>query len=52
MEYVVWRVCERFKIRPPGVEENWDDIDFWTQSMLIAFEQGRQKEEDDRFCLM
>jgi hypothetical protein len=48
LEYIVWRVCERFKIRPPGVKDCWDDIDFWTQAMLIAFEQGRQKEEDER----
>jgi len=51
MEYIVWRACERFKIKPPGVEDCWDDIDFWTQAMLIAYEQGRQKEESERIGL-
>jgi len=26
-------------------------MDFWTQAMLIAFEQGREKEEDERIGL-
>lgn len=44
-EYWIWRACERFKIKPPGIKDNWNDIDYWTQIMMIEFERGREYED-------
>ena len=43
--YAIWRACERLGMRPPGVKENWDDTDVWTQAMSLAFSQIRERED-------
>lgn len=44
-EYAVWRACERFGVRPPGVQSEFTDCPPWFQVMLIAYDQIRQTEE-------
>lgn len=44
-EYLIWRSCERWGMLPPGVEKEWDKNNINTQASLLAYEQGRQKEE-------
>jgi len=46
-DYVVWRACERFGIKPPLVKENWDDMDWWTQQSLLQYDAGRTIEDKD-----
>jgi len=45
MLYTQYRVCERFGITPPDCKENWDDMHFWAQAQLMAYEEIRQHEE-------
>lgn len=47
MDYAIWRACERIGIRPPDVKESWDDCNIIAQSMLIAYSQLRDYEEDE-----
>ena len=44
-EYAVWRACERFGIRPPGVKADWDKMVPWHQMQLLAYSQIRENEE-------
>lgn len=30
---------------PPDVKRRWDDNDWWTQELLLAYNAGRDKEE-------
>lgn len=32
-------------IRPPKVKENWDDIDWWTQCLLLGYQEVRCYED-------
>jgi hypothetical protein len=41
----VWRACERFGIRPPGLKAEWDEIHPWHQAQALAFDQIRSVEE-------
>jgi len=41
----MWRVCERFCLRPPGIKENWDDNTPWDLAQLISYENIRGYEE-------
>ena len=43
--YQIWRVCERWGIRPEGVKDTFKDCPAWLQARLIAYEQIRQNEE-------
>lgn len=43
--YTVWRVCERLGLRPPNVEENFNDNTTGTIAELIAYGQIREIEE-------
>ena len=43
--YSEWRACERFGIIPEGLHRKWDDIDLWKQTLLIAYDFGRQIED-------
>lgn len=52
MEYAVWRACERLGIKPPSVKDGWDDCDIETQSMILAYCDGREIEESKQFELM
>jgi hypothetical protein len=38
-------VCERFGLRLPFVEPEWDDNTAWTISQLLTYEQIREYEE-------
>lgn len=44
-EYAIWRACERFGVRPPGVEPGWDDCNVAARASIVAFDQIRQTEE-------
>ena len=44
-KYEVWSACERLKIRPPGVKENWDDCSVEIQAAVIAYNQIRARED-------
>lgn len=44
-KYMIWRVCERFSIDPPGIEKSFDINTSWQQAQLIAYEQLREVEE-------
>jgi hypothetical protein len=44
----MWRVCERLKMRPPGIKEKFEDCDVWTQASLVAYENIREHEEDGK----
>lgn len=45
MEYAIWRACERFGIRPPKCDAQWDECDVMTQAALLSYDQIRQIEE-------
>jgi len=34
-------------IRPPYINESWDDCSSWGQAQLIAYEQLRENEESE-----
>lgn len=51
-DYAIWRACERFKVRPPGIKESWEAMLPWHQLKLIAYDQIRQTEEDEITALM
>lgn len=47
-KYLVWRACERFKLRPPNTPAAWDDIESEPLvAELLAYEQIRQLEEGE-----
>lgn len=52
-DYAIWRACERFYIKPPGVKDSWDQNDVLAQANLIAYNQIREiedvKYENDKF---
>lgn len=49
----MWRACERWGILPPDVKSRrWDDLDNWTQSLLLGYEHVRQHEEAEEFSAM
>lgn len=37
--FAIWRACLRVGIRPPGVQENWEDNGAFTQALILAFDQ-------------
>ncbi len=46
MLYAEFRAAERAGVRLPGVySDNWDDLDGFTQLVLIAFDQIRSLED-------
>lgn len=49
---MIFRACERFKILPPDVQSRWEDNDDWTQELLLAYEQGREIEEQEELALL
>jgi len=44
-EYAIWRACERIGIRPPDVNDGWNETDVWMQAMAIAYSQIREMED-------
>lgn len=44
-QYAIWKACERFKIKPPNVQSEWEKNDLFTQCDLIAYSQIRDHEE-------
>jgi hypothetical protein len=45
MNYTIWRACERLGIRPPGIENSWDDCNIWSQALILSYSQIRELEE-------
>jgi hypothetical protein len=45
VKYIIWRVCERFKLMPPDIKINFNDNTSWQQAELIAYENIRNNEE-------
>ena len=43
--YLIWRICERFKILPPGIKNIFIDNTNWNQARLVAYETIREYEE-------
>jgi hypothetical protein len=43
-KYREWLACQKLGILPPGVRENWQDNDVWTQACLLAYIQIRKRE--------
>ena len=41
----MWRVCERFSIRPPGIKDGWDNNTPWDIAQLLGYENIRAYEE-------
>lgn len=46
--YTIWAACERFDIKPPGVKDKWEDCGVLTRARLMAFEQIRDIELQER----
>ena len=44
-KYAVWRACERFAIRPPGIPESLDEISPPALCDLLAYDQVRSLEQ-------
>ncbi len=42
---MIWRVCERFGILPPGITHDYCELTPWLQAQLLAYEQVRGYEE-------
>ena len=47
--YAIWRACERMRMRPPDVKENWDDNNGWVQAKVIAYSQIREYEDSEEY---
>jgi hypothetical protein len=43
--YSIWRSCERFGVKPPGLAKTWNECTGPIQSYLLAYEQIRETEE-------
>lgn len=46
--WVIWRACDRFRVKPPRVKDKWEDCDPMTQARLLVFDQGMAYKEDER----
>jgi hypothetical protein len=46
--YTIWRTCERFGILPKGIKTEWINNNSWGQAQLIAYEQIRNIEENEK----
>lgn len=42
---MIWRICERWGILPPGVTHRYEDNDPWAEACLLAYEQIREYED-------
>jgi hypothetical protein len=51
-KYAIWRACERWRILPSGVNKEWDETHPWFQAHVIAFDQIRQIEDDEKTAMM
>ena len=49
--YAIFRACERFNVRPPGIEAEWDEMDPWNQEILMAYHTIREHDEMRLFKL-
>lgn len=47
-EYTIWHACERFGIMPPEINKTWESNNVWGQSQLIAYDQIRGNEENEK----
>lgn len=43
-QYVIFRVCERFGLLPPGCKKVWAENDNWAKAKLLAYERIRSHE--------
>lgn len=43
--YADWRACERFSILPPGISATWEENNWWSRLLLVAYDQIRQMED-------
>ncbi len=44
-EFAIWRACERLRIRPPNIENNWNSNHVWSQAQILAYHRIRDYEE-------
>ncbi len=45
MLFAIWKSCWRLNVRPPGVEDTWDECSAVTQAHMIAFSELIDYEE-------
>lgn len=43
--YSVFKACERFGIKPPGVKDRWEDMGVEDQAILLSYSQIREDED-------
>jgi len=43
----MFRACERFGVRPPGIKQSWEEMDCFSQADLIAYDEIRAIEETE-----
>jgi hypothetical protein len=44
---MLWRSCERFGIKPPFIQERWENNTPWIQAELIGYNQVREIEDSE-----
>lgn len=42
---MIWRICERFNMKPPGVKDSFEKCPGPIQAQLLAYENIREYEE-------
>jgi len=42
---MIWRISERFNMRPPKIKNTFYNCSTWDQAMLLAYGQIRDYEE-------
>lgn len=45
---MIWCACKRLGVKPPDVEDRWEDNDALTQAKILAFEQLYSYDEERR----
>lgn len=48
VQYAMWKACERLRLRPKDVKEEWEDNTPYVQSLLIAYSQIRDVEDAEK----
>lgn len=47
--YAIWKACERIGIKPPNVQDKWEDNTPCLQAEILAFSQVRDHEDSEAF---
>ena len=50
--YAIWRACERLRILPPNVKQDWNGNDILTQAYILAYERIRDYEDSENLNAM